>query len=100
MACEIYSLTRYWEEGTGIPFRVHFVRTKDREEPDFLILKQNKPWLLVESKLSDGAVASHHLKTQAQLGGIPFVQVCRQEGVACLAGKNVYKISATRFFSL
>lgn len=99
MACEIYSLTRYWEEGTGIPFRVHFVRTKDREETDFLILRQNKPWMLVESKLSDGAVASHHLETQAQLGGIPFVQVCRQEGVACLTGKNAYKVSASRFFS-
>lgn len=99
MACELLSLTRSWEEGTGIPFHLHFVRTKDRQETDFLILRQNKPWLLIESKRSDGPVAPHHLGTQAQLGGIPFVQVCRQEGVASLAGKNAYRISATRFFS-
>lgn len=99
MACELLSLTRYWEESMGIPFRLHYIRTKDREETDFLILRQNKPWFLVESKLSDGSVASHHLATQSQLGGIPFVQVCRQKGVASLAGKNAYRISASRFFS-
>lgn len=35
------------------PLDLHFVRDKEKREVDFLITRAKKPWLLVETKLSD-----------------------------------------------
>ena len=35
------------------PLALHFIRDKDKREVDFLLTLENKPWLLVEAKLSE-----------------------------------------------
>ena len=99
MAVEILSRTRLWQDASGENFSVHYVKNKTGEETDFLILKDKVPWLLLEAKLSDTRVDSHHLNTQAMLHHIPFVQVCRKNDVCRMESKNVFQISAERFFS-
>ena len=65
---------------------------------DFLIVRNQVPWMLLEAKWSDGPIAAPHRKIQAMLKGIPFVQVCRQEGICLMEDKSCYRISASRFF--
>ena len=43
----------HWYSDSGLAkLELFYIRTKDQEEVDFLIIKNNKPWLLVEVKSS------------------------------------------------
>lgn len=99
VAMEIYSHCYAWMNATGRHYDLFYLRNKEKEETDFLILKDKTPWLMIEAKLSDGTVASHHKKIQAMLNDIPLVQICRQDGICQMEEKNVYRISASRFFA-
>lgn len=99
VASELYSLIHLWMDYTGDKYTLSFVRTKDKKETDFLIVKNKTPWLLVEAKLSDTGIAGHHYKIQFALKNIPFVQICRQDNVCTIEKNNMFRISASKFFS-
>ena len=99
VACELNARLLLWEDATGIEFRLFYVRNKDKQETDFLILRERQPWMLVECKLSDGHVSNHHCQAAEALGKIPVVQVCMQDGIAMLQKRNVIRISSNRFFA-
>lgn len=99
IAVQLIALTSLWSSQSGDEYAVFYVRNKQKEETDFLILKNKKPWLLIEAKLSDGSIDSHHYAFQAQLGNIPLLQVCREPGIASLQTKNSFRLSAARLFS-
>ena len=99
VAAELLTQTHLWKDRSGENFSLFYIRTKEKEEMDFLILKNKAPWLLIEAKISDGPLAGHHYKIQEMLGGIPMVQLCRQEGVCKMEKKNTYRISASRFLA-
>ena len=85
---------------TGIGnFDLHFIRDRDGKETDFLILRENEPWLMLEAKFSRSAIDYHHRKNRNILGGIPFIQVVRQENVAEKREGGLYQMSASRFFA-
>ena len=73
--------------------------TRLKEDTDFLVLKNGQPWLLVETKISDGPIAAHHHRMQAALGGVPFVQLCRQDGICVKEEGNRFRISASRLLA-
>lgn len=51
-----------WFNDLGIAkMGLYYIRTKDQEEVDFLLLKDGKPWFLVEVKSSTNASLSRHL---------------------------------------
>ena len=53
----------------------------------------------MEAKLSAGPIARHHFVHAEALGGIPFVQVVREEPVAEQRQAKVWQISASRFLA-
>ncbi len=53
VACALIKKLQYIEDITGIKTTLHFVRTKDGVEIDFLICQQSKPTHLIEVKWSD-----------------------------------------------
>lgn len=97
IAVELFSLIHLWKDLTGELFSLCYTRDKMKQETDFLIVKNNKPWLLVEAKLSDGTVENHHIQTALALGNIPVVQVCFQKDIALQQTKNVFRVSADKF---
>jgi predicted AAA+ superfamily ATPase len=49
----------FWTD-TGIgTFNLNYLRNKEKQEIDFLITKDHKPWLAVEAKLSDSNPSGH-----------------------------------------
>lgn len=96
VAVELMTRIHLWMEGSEDRYSLFYVRNKQKEETDFLILKNGAPWLLIETKYSDGAIAGHHHRTQAMLGGIPLVQVCREDGICRKESKTSFRISASR----
>jgi len=98
VAVELLTRLHLWMEGSENRFALFYIRTRQKEETDFLILKNGQPWLLVETKLSDGPIAAHHHRMQAALGGVPFIQLCREDGV-CVEEANCFRISASRLLA-
>ena len=98
VACELQAVIRFWGDASGERYSLFYIRNKEKKETDFLILKENKPWCLIEAKYSDSPVAKHHFDISSALGAIPLVQVCREEGVALQEKKNIFRISASRLF--
>ncbi|MBB3059444.1 ATP-binding protein [Microbulbifer rhizosphaerae] len=71
VASALLKATHWWTE-TGLgEFSLHFIRDKQKREVDFLVVRDQRPWFLVEVKSSGSAGLSESLgyfqqQTQAQ----------------------------------
>lgn len=99
LAVELLSRLSLWTDATGEPYDLTYLRTREKEETDFLILRERRPWLMVEAKISDSPVESHHRRLQKEVGSIPLVQVCQEEGVARVEAHHIFRLSAQRFLA-
>jgi predicted AAA+ superfamily ATPase len=99
VACELRGRALLWSDQTGEEFSLHYVRNKQKQETDFLVVRNRRPWMLVEAKVSDGPPDGHHEATRLALGGIPFCQVCRQPDVSVKVRPGIWRVSADRLFS-
>jgi len=99
VACELKTLVTLWGDASGEDFSLFYIRNKQKQETDFLIVRDSVPWLLVEAKLTDGAVDRHHFETIRALDGVPLIQVCLEPNVVSMEKRNVYRISANRLFA-
>jgi len=98
VACELTANLALWRDSSGFEWDLHYVRNKQKQETDFLVTREGRPWLLVETKLADGTVARHHHVARSALGNIPFVQVCLEPDVLSVQKRDVYRMSAGRLF--
>ncbi|MEA3333874.1 MAG: AAA family ATPase [Pseudomonadota bacterium] len=99
IAVELKSRINLWEDaGYGI-FELNYIRNRDGRETDFLIVRDQNPWLLVEVKLSRTAIDYHHKKNRKALGNIPFVQIVLENNIAELDPEGNCQMSASRFFA-
>lgn len=98
VALELLALTHFWTETSGEEFALSFVRNREGKETDFLILRNSKPWCLLECKSRQSRIESHHLRFARQLGDIPFIQITRQQDVLRVQGRAM-EISADRFLA-
>lgn len=85
VAMEFLRAVETWNDCGWGKFSLHYIRNKDKQEVDFLIANNNRPFLLAETKLSDEVPAPNLCDFQRILG-IPAVQLIRKEGI-----KKVYK---------
>ena len=74
------------------------MRNKQKQETDFLVVRDRSPWLLVEAKTRDEPIAKHHIDTMKALENVPLAQVCLEPGVAVMQRPGAYRISAGKFF--
>ena len=62
VASHLLKAIHFWTD-TGLgKFDLRFIRTKDKEEVDFLVVKNGKPWILVEVKSSGNQSLSSALQ--------------------------------------
>ncbi|OGQ07869.1 MAG: hypothetical protein A3G32_09650 [Deltaproteobacteria bacterium RIFCSPLOWO2_12_FULL_40_28] len=98
LALELYALVHLWTDAGFGRFELRYVRSRDGKESDFLILKNQNPWLLAECKLSDGELDKHHLNHAHLLGKIPFIQITKQSDICRILSPTCFSVSAERFF--
>ena len=79
VACELYRAVSLWNDFGYGRFSLHFIKNKEQEEVDFLIVDENEPILLVEAKLTDVRPSKALVKFQNALK-IPAVQLIRKAG--------------------
>jgi predicted AAA+ superfamily ATPase len=81
VACHLLKACDYWTDiGLG-DFALHSLRNKEKEEIDFLVTANAKPWLLVEAKLSDTEPSPHFRKFLRYFPSTPALQVVRSRNV-------------------
>jgi len=58
-ACAILKEAHFHEDCYGETVNLHYARTKEGKEIDFLVIKENTPFLLLEVKLADNRPSRH-----------------------------------------
>ncbi len=80
VAMELLRAVKNWSERGLGRFDVRYVRNREKEECDFLIMEKQTPLLLVECKLSDPNVSKSLLKFQDALK-VPAIQLVNEPGI-------------------
>ncbi len=61
VACHLLKAVNFWTDiGLG-SYDLYYLRDKNQREVDFLIVKDNKPWILIEVKASEKKALSENL---------------------------------------
>jgi predicted AAA+ superfamily ATPase len=64
-ACHLLKMCHYWTDLALGDFSLHYFRNKEREEIDFVVVKDKKVWMLVECKSGDTRPSKTLTKYQA-----------------------------------
>ncbi len=70
----------FWTDSGEGEFSLHFIRNKEKQEIDFLVARDGKPWMAVETKWGDGAPSPNWKKFLPNLGSIMAVQLIAEPG--------------------
>ena len=71
IASALLKATHFWTDiGLGV-YGLHYVRDKDKREVDFLVTRNQRPWMLVEVKKSAGAALSASLRHFSKALAVP-----------------------------
>ena len=85
VAFELLRAVEMWKDHGWGDFALNYLRDKDKQEVDFLITKNNKPLLMLETKLSNDKPSASIIKFQDILN-IPAVQLVKKDNT-----KKIYK---------
>ncbi|VAW14911.1 hypothetical protein MNBD_BACTEROID05-56, partial [hydrothermal vent metagenome] len=61
VACHLLKAVHFWSDRGFGNYDLWFIRDKEKREVDFLVTKDNRPWFLVEAKVSQTAELSRNL---------------------------------------
>jgi len=79
VALELHRAVTLWSEMGWGTFSLHFIKNKEQQEVDFLVVDENKPFLLIETKLSENQPSPVLLKFQTLLK-VPVIQLTNRSG--------------------
>jgi len=102
VALELFRAISNWNALGHGNFSLHYLRNREKEEVDFLLLNNNNPILLIETKLSDDNAAKSLIKFQKVLN-IPAVQLVNKNDICKIVSNGNLKImviSADHWLSL
>lgn len=72
VASHLHKAIHFWTDSGLGNYQLNFIRDKDKREVDFIILKDNKPWILIEVKSSDHKRISPSLHIFQEMTKAPF----------------------------
>ncbi|MFA4875131.1 MAG: hypothetical protein WC956_05605 [bacterium] len=103
-ASHLLKAVHFWTDSGIGTFELNYVRDKEKREVDFLIVRDRRPWALIECKRSKTAPSPHLIRFASQLKPDIAVQVIEESGVHELfdvdAKKKGVLISADSFLTL
>lgn len=102
VACHLLKAVHGWTDlGLG-NFELRYLRDKDKREVDFLIVRDRKPWFLVEVKSSDTKLSPSLAHFQRQVGAAHAFQVVLDLDYVdrdCFAGERPIVVPARTLLS-
>ena len=100
IACLLHRAVTLWSDRYGENFKLHFVRSHRSQEVDFLIVHDEKPYLLIDAKRGkpDVSPAYYHFAQELR---VPCLIVTSFDGYGRQARNSenlpVYQLSAAKF---
>ena len=61
IAAHLHKAIHFWNDTGQGEFSLHYLRDKDKHEVDFVVVRDQQPWMLVEAKLSSNESLSKSL---------------------------------------
>lgn len=80
VANHLLKACHYWTDTGEGEFTLHFLRNKEKQEIDFLMARDGKPWLAMETKLGQGDISPNWKKFLPHLGNVLAVQLVSEPG--------------------
>lgn len=94
---ELLRAVSLWNERGWGKFGLYYIRNKEKEEVDFLIANNNRPFLLIETKLNNPNISKNLIKFQDILN-VPAIQLVNQDGIfRLIKNKNNKIVVATAY---
>jgi len=97
IASHLWKASQLWTDLGEGNIDLHFLRDRMGREVDFVVLKDRKPWLLVEVKLAETSVDSN-LKYFCNRLNVPGIQVINRQNYIKEHG-NITVVSADRWLA-
>jgi predicted AAA+ superfamily ATPase len=102
IACSLLKAVEGWND-TGLgDFSLHYIRTKEKREVDFLITSDGQPWTLIEAKTSDTHLSPQLEYFQKMLGAPHALQTVINlpyENIDCFSLKTPAVVPAQTLLS-
>ena len=102
VACHLLKAVEGWTDLGFGEFELRYVRDKQKREVDFLVVRDRKPWFLVEVKMSDTALSPSLAYFQAGTGATHAFQVVINlpfEQADCFSALHPIVVPARTFLS-
>jgi predicted AAA+ superfamily ATPase len=102
VACHLLKAVEGWTDLGFGAFELRYLRDKDKREVDFLVVKDQQPWFLVEVKAGDSRLAPALAHFQAQTGAPHAFQAVLNlpyEAVDCFAAQRPVVVPARTLLS-
>jgi predicted AAA+ superfamily ATPase len=103
IACHLLKAVHFWTDMGYGEYELYFLRNKEKKEVDFLVVKNQKPWILVEAKYANNQSISEHLYYYQKTLDVPFAfQVIVDMPYVdedCFAHTGPIKVPARTFLS-
>ena len=103
IASHLLKAVNFWTDSGFDDYKLHFIRDKEKREVDFIIIKNSRPWMLVEAKLSNSeSLSSSLVYFHKQLKtDYAFQVVCNMDYIDrnCFEWKNPIIVPAKTFLS-
>lgn len=103
IACHLQKAVHFWTDYGFGDYKLYYLRDKDKREVDFIITRNQKPWVLVEAKSSNNKEISSSLHYFHKLTNAPhaFQVVMDLPFVSqdCFQYKNPVIVPASTFLS-
>lgn len=96
VASHLLKACHFWQDTGEGSFELSYLRDKQKNEVDFILIKNKKPWFTLECKLNDSNLDTQFQKFQTQLN-IPHIQLVYKPGQWRQVNKQVWIMSAEYF---
>ncbi len=80
IASHLLKATQTWTALGLANTQLHYIQDRAAHEVDFLVTKDNEPWFLVETKLSDTNISKNLMQFSKKLN-VPGIQLVNQTGI-------------------
>jgi uncharacterized protein len=98
IASHLLKLVHFLQDWEGYKTQLHYIRSIEKKEVDFLVTIDKKPWFSVEAKISDVNASPHLFYFRDKLS-IPFsYQIVKQSGIDKFTN-GVRIVSANKFLA-
>jgi len=102
IACHLQKAVEGWTDlGLGT-FELFYLRDKSKREVDFVVVRDDQPWFLVEAKLSESPLSPHLSYFQQQVGASHAFQVVIESAYVetdCFSRRRPTVVPARTFLS-